>query len=157
MSQGASASSTWVRKLKQKRVITFRHLILFFNSLIWNPSSLISLAFKEIIMHEGRFIIEDQKTTSDEARWAVHNKPGSFQALIFCDPLSLAPHLAEKWSRSFGVGDLAAVSTDSAAAITWTLIVSIAEKHHWDEYKLIIFPWCVSEYAYQDPNKHLNQ
>jgi hypothetical protein len=68
MSQGASASSTWVRKLKQKRVITFRHLILFFNSLIWNPSSLISLAFKEIIMHEGRFIIEDQKTTSDEAR-----------------------------------------------------------------------------------------
>ena len=38
-----------------------------------------------------------------------------------------------------------------------TLIVSIAEKHYWDEHKLIISPWCVSEYAYQDSNKHLNQ
>lgn len=79
------------------------------------------------------------------------------------------------------------VSSDTAAAITWaevcgycfgckdikelimllfsvcfsedpkTLIVSIAEKYYWDEYKLIIFPWYVSEYAYQDLNKHLNQ
>lgn len=38
-----------------------------------------------------------------------------------------------------------------------TFIVSIAEKHYWDKYKLIILPWCVSEYAYQDLNKHLNQ
>lgn len=38
-----------------------------------------------------------------------------------------------------------------------TLTVSRAEKHDWDEYKLMIFPWCVSEYAYQDLNKHLNQ
>lgn len=38
-----------------------------------------------------------------------------------------------------------------------TLTVSRAEKHDWEEYKLIIFPWSVSEYAYQDSNKHLNQ